>query len=405
MKFKFNTSDLATALGVVSIVSPREVMPGAGAGYLFLVRGERCFVYSRDTTCVARADFAITDVEGEGIFVYPAAYINALKANYLGDTCTLESTQDGDNFKISYEGSSGAKDERMTFDPKLLSTCDQDLAKAEDKVEFPAGILREAIGLAKPFLADSKEGRVEEQFKGLQIFDKNKPDYAKGDGYLYASNTIQTCYFQCDAFMGKQLEMHGLHLQAFVNFLSKSKGDITVCRGTNFAFAVNSAGDVYGWPRQAKSHGKFVYYGLKNDQYVLSAPKSRFENALGYTRATLDAKRDKIKVNFDPERKVLLFSVADGSSKSQSFPVSVTVEQALETNITWNVNIDHLMSLVNGVKGNEVQLRVAMVKNADKEVAMFRTIDDFRMTPDGKVVIEPEGSFQCRVTRFMPSKD
>lgn len=430
MKIKVSTSKLEAALNVVATVTPRQVSPTIGAGYLFVVRDSRCFIYSRDSTCVSRADIPVEEGDAEGMFVCPLGTAAGLKVEFLGETVTFESSEEEGTFRVGYVSSNKSTVDEGSFDPKLLSVCDTDLEKATEVTDFPTGILREAISLASPFLAPTKDGRAEEQYKGLQVFDKSKPEWEKGNGYLYASNATQTFYFQCDAFMDKQLEIHGLHLPALGTFLTKSGGEVKLHRGNNFTFAVNADGHVFGWPRQAKTHAKFSYYGLKNDQYILKIAKSHLQSALKQMRINLDSKRDKIKVQFDAESQEITLNASDGSKKSTGFPfpAKIVPNEAKEAkvakgdkakgtkddakdepkepeSITWNVNIDHLTSLVKDVKGAEVQLRVAMIKSGDKEVAMFRTIDEFRMSTDGKVVIETEGTFQCRVTRFMPSKD
>lgn len=404
MKFKLNRPDLIKAFEVVSIVTPRPVTPQGGAGYLFVVRGERCYLYSRDAMCVARAEFPISEVEGEGAFVYPAEFIDPFR--YVnGDAIAFEtSKEDDDKFLVKWQADSGESQERLTFDPDLLSTCDKELEKATTAHEFPSAILREAINQGRPFLAQPKDTRAEEQHKGLIVFDQSKPDWAKGDGYLFASNSIQAFYFHCDAFVGKHFEVHGQYLPSLTAFLSKSEGTVTFRRGDNYTFVLNSEGHVFGWPKQAKVHGKFAYYALKSEQYVFVVPKTRIVNALKYTRTSLDKSRDKIKVQYDHATSKLTFTVADGSVKARGSDIQVEVTQA-EKDQTWNVNIDHFMQLVEGVKGNNVVLRVVVATRGEKEIAMFRTIDEFRMTPDGKVVVETEGTHVCRVTRFMPSKD
>ncbi len=405
MKFKMKTADLTNAISLASIVAPRQVNAQSGSGYLFVVKGETCSVYSRDVTSVAKAEFPVTDVTEEGSFVYPAQYVDAFA--HVGETITFEAKAlEDDKFLVRYEDDMGRDMERMSFDPVLLSTCDRDLEQSTDPQEFPVGMLREAISLARPFLASTKDTRTEEQYKGLVVFDPTKDDSKKGNGNLFAGNSIQAFYFQTEAFQDKSLEIHGLYLAPLVAFLSKSEGNVTIRKGQSFTFACNSKGQVYGWPRQSKTHTKYAYYALKNDTYVFKVPKAVINNELKLTRKSLDSTRDKIKLTYNAAQKTLRFDVADSSSKAKTFAFPVEVEQAEDKDQVWSVNIDHLMTLIDGVKGNEVTLRVAIVKVKDqKDVALFRTIDAFRMTPEGKVVIEPEGSFPCQVTRFMPSKD
>lgn len=411
MKIKFNATELIAALDVVSIVTPKPVTPAVGAGYLFVVREGRCYVYSRDALSVARADFPLAEVEGEGSFVYPAEYIGALR--FLdGHTCTIEAeAQEDDRYVVRYSASNGAKSERSSFDPRLLSTCDEDLDATTASFEFSSSLLRESIRLAKPFLSDAGDTRVEEQFKALQIYDK--AESAKGDGHLFASDATRAFYFWCSAFSGKHLEVHGQHLSALQSFLAKSdKVEFRV--GNHFTFAVNSKGHVLGWPKHSKTHGKFSYYPPKNDNFVFLLSKSQFLAALQYIRSELDSKRDRIRIGYNYERKQLILSISEGTSKTESHPIPLEVKEVEGVPLTqprdwqFNCNIDHLIDLVRDVKAPKVEFRVwvAHPEGRPKEVAMFRTVDDFRIDAAGKVVVEAEGeSFSCRVTRFTPCKE
>jgi hypothetical protein len=410
MKFSCITADLIAALDAVSIVTPRALTASGGTGYLFVLRknddGHVCYVYSRDNFCVARASFPVTDAEGEGPFVYPSQFVDAFR--YLGDTCTLEATSDGDKHTVKYESNNGASSEKATLDPTLLSTCDRDLETTKDESEFSAGALREALSLARPFAAKPNDTRTEEQFKAILLFDSSKPDWAKGEGVFFASNGIQAFYLYSDLFKGRSFEVHGQHLGPLTGLLAKSEGAVTVKRGDSFTFLVNSKGHVFGWPRHAKSHGKFSYYALKTDQYVFSVAKADLLAALKYTRVELDSKKDKIKLLLDIDTKRLQFGVSEGSSKALSFPVTFAkVEKMGERSLALNVNIDHLISLIEGVRIPEVELRIALIKpeGATKEVAMFRTIEEYRVTADGKITTEGENSWPMKVTRFVPSKD
>jgi hypothetical protein len=112
---------------------------------------------------------------------------------------------------------------------------------------------------------------------------------------------------------------------------------------------------------------------------------------------------------------VISFGVSDGTSKTDSLPVTVKPKMTddckpwmEERDWSFNINIDHMIALVRDVKNNEVELHVLIappVEGRPREVAMFRTIDDFRLDVSGKVVFETEDTFSCRVTRFMPSKE
>jgi hypothetical protein len=405
MKIEFNMSELVVALDVVGIVTPRAATASGAAGYLFVVKGNKCRVYSRDSSCVAMSHFPLLSSDSDGQFVYPAEYINALKfLASTSDTCTIEATVEDEKHVVRYEASAGAKAERGSFDPQLLVTCDQDLAEASGVQEFKSGILREAIGQAKPFLA--KEAQ-DESFRGLQVLDASKPEYAKGNGCLYVSDGTRAFYFQSAHLMDKNLEIHGQHLGQLTNFLGKTDV-VTLKKGNHFTFAEDAKGNVFGWPRHAKGHAKFGYYPLKTDNFVFKVPKVRLTNSLGHARSELESKEDKIKISFDPERKALSFGVTAGTAKVEGIPVMVDVVQG-DSPKGWSfgVNINHLLELVNGVKGNEIEFRVRIIEANEgrrNDLAMFRTIDKFLLDESGKVTTEPEGAVECQVTRFMPSK-
>jgi len=419
MKIVFNLPDLLKALEVVSIVTPRAVTASGGAGYLFVVRGKECFLYSRDDLCVARAAFPVSESDQDGQFVYPAEYLDALK--YLDDdTCTLECTSIEDRFVVRYETGSGVESERSSFDPQLLSTCDEDLeAAASVSYDFNASILREAINQAKPFLGKVGDSKIGEHFKGLQIMDAQRVDkdkgvdYSKGDGYLFASDGTRTFFFHCDDFKGKSLEIHGQHLGLFVSFLAKCGSKVTIRKGGHFTFAISENGHVFGWPRHAKLHDKFNYYSLKTDnKLVFRITKAKFSNSLQHARRELPAKQDKVKLNFDPETKQLQFGIAEGTSKAKGIPIPVTIKSdaTVEELVAFSigVNLNFLIELVAPIKNQELEFRCAIFPASEqrkREVGLFRTIDDFRLDSSGKMAPKEEGTVQCRVTRFMPSKD
>jgi hypothetical protein len=414
MKFKLNASDLIAALDVVKIVTPRAVTAQGGAGYLFMVQGTKCHVYSRDDQCVARASFDLVEVDEDGSFVYPAEYIDALR--YLdGQTLTFEAeAKEDERFIVRYESSNGARTERTSFNPKLLSTCDDDLNATTTTHNYPTAILKEAIDMSRPFLAKTTDTRIEEQYKALQVFDASKPEYVKGDGHLFAADSVRAYYFWCEAFAGKGLEIHSQHLPALISFLSKSADkEVTFRMGAHFTFVENAKGHVLGWPKHAKVHAQFKYYPLKSDKNIFLIDKVQLLNSLKYTRSELEKSRDKIKIQFNHELRRVQFGVSEGTSKTDSLPVTVRPKQIdgkdwMEArDWAFSINIDHMIDLIERVKSVDVELHVLILapEGGRKEVGMFRTLDDFRLDAAGKSVFEPEDTYKCRVTRFMPSKE
>lgn len=415
MKIVFNLSDFLAALDVVAIVQPM-VVQNLPAGYLFVVEGDTCKLYSRNEMSVARASFKLTSSTGDGQFVYPASFLGALR--YLGadETCTMDATEGPDNFRVHYETSSGAESERSTIDPQLLfSTCDEDLAESTLKYEFKAKVLLEAIKQAKPFLGDCKKQEVPENFKGLQIIDATLVDkakgidYSKGDGYMFAGDGVRTFFFHCEDFKGKSLEIHGQHLSAFQSFLAKCGETVTVHKGGHFTFAENESGQLLGWTRHIHLHDKFNYFSLKNDQIVLRFSRARFLNSLHHTRSELDKDENKIKFSFDADAKQVSFTFEGAKSKTKSIPVPVSTKDGESyTGFLLGGNIDHLIELVDLAKGNDIEFRNRIFPadaTRKHDVGLLRTIDEFNLDQTGKVTPESEGNHKCRVTRYMSSKD
>lgn len=409
MKFRVNAEDLNAALEVVTIVTPRALTPAGGTGYLFVVRADKCSLYSRDSLHVAKAEFPITDVEGDGSFVYPAEYMAAFRL--IKGPITFTAVSDNETFTITYEADSGETAEHTGLDPRLIPTCDKDFDEASDERTFPAGLLREAITQSSEFVAEGKNTRVEDHFKTIQIFDDSNPAWAKGNGHLFAANGVQAYFFYSEAFEGKAFSVHGQHLALLTAFLAKAGGDVTVKTGSNFMFMV-SEGRVFGWAKHQKGHQKFAYYKIEADKVILAADKDMLLRALRHTRAELSAKRDKIRVTFSQQEGTLRFEVAEATGKAKSILVPVKVVSQEGNDLTVGVNIDHFITTIKDMKGSQVELRVAFFAatgNA-KEGAVFRTIEEFYADANGKPLIsapgvKPEGGFLCRVTRFMPSKD
>lgn len=425
IKFSVKASDLNAALDIVSIVSPRPFDKQGTAGYLFVIRGLKGYVYSRDAQHVSRSEFVLSDVEGEGAFIYPASYINAFRA--FGEHEITFSVTDGETFSVAYSCANGAKSEKSSYDPKFMQSCDKDLDGASDERTFPAAILREALSLSKAFTSDAKDTRAEEKQKTVQIFDKNfeaddpknpgqkhKP-YEKGDGYLQASNGTQLFSFYSDAFVGKSLAIHSQHLPLLQSFLAKCQGDVTLSTGANMTFARDNTGRVLGWTHHAAVLPKFASYALSSDQLVMWVDRSSVLHALKYVADEMDDRREKIKFIFDAASSSLQFQIAEGNSKTVGWPVPVRLkedETKEKRDVQLNVNIAHFKDLFDGAKSNEIMLRLTVVPPNDKrpkESGMFRTIDEFILDATGKIVggsgveKKPEGSFVCKVTRFTPS--
>jgi hypothetical protein len=359
---------------------------------------------------MARADFELSSSTEDGMFAYPSESIKALHLLSQEDTtCTLEAVVEEEKHIIRYWTPSGAEAERTTFDPELLFTCDDDLAKSEISGDpLNVSVLKEAISAAKVFLPSPKDV-VPEYTKAIQVLDKEK--FPAGDGYLYVADGVRAFYFKCSALEGRHFDLHGTHLSTFLSFASRCKGEIQLRRGDHFLFATcldeNGNGSVFGWPKYAKYHEKFSYYGLDRDGYLLRVNKARMMNALNLVRTELDSAKDKVKLTFDCEKKTIQIDVLDSSSKVKTVPLPVDVEKGDES-WTCSLNLNHLTELFSGVRSGRVEFRVLLIPpsgNRKSKVGMFRTVDHFYLDKNGKVTSEVEGSAECTVTRFMPSKE
>lgn len=429
MKFKLKAADLIKALEVVSNVTPPALTPKGESGYLMRVfqtdGGPRCNLYSRDTSEVARAGIKLLDLDEEGMCIAPIKFLQGVR--YLsGDDLSFEAKSEEGVHSISYTASSGAILAVPTIDSRLMSPIDDDLQKAGKKQSFPAPILREAISLSKPFL-DMKAKGTEEFLKTLQIFDDTNEAWAKGNGTLLTTNGTKAFYFFSEAFEKNGLAIHGAHLDRLGAFLAKCPGPVEIRHGDRWMFAINMTNDggvedaqVFGWAYNTKSHSKYAYLPLKRDQFVFRMPKATLLDALHYIHSTLEANRDKIRIQYKAlDHQVTFFSV-DNTTKGGSFPVPVDPTLGGEEDFTYNLNVAQLIELTDGVKGNEVQFRVTPIPPDERRphgAAMFRTIDDFWLNASGTVLagsgtkdaegneVRPEGGIKCRVTRFMPSKD
>lgn len=445
MRFKLKAADLIQALKTVSNVTPKPITPQGGVGYLFKTYRDteglpRCFVYSRDQSEVARADIALLELDGEGAFIAPLKLTDGIQ--YIPDyEIDFDVKADGDTHSVKYRATSPessssrpAVREATSFDPRLISPIDKDFEAATQKKTFASGILREALGLSKKFIADAKETRGEDHLQTVQIFDLSNELWAKGNGTMFSTNGTKAFYFYSEAFEDKGMAIHAQHIDRLTSFLGKCEGNVEFRSGDRMMFAaqdimgkakdaapVKLGEQVFGWAYHTKTHSKWSYYPLKLDKYILRMSKLTLVNAINYTRTALEPNRDKIRIHYNAEKKEMNFSVSDTTTKTDSFAVPVEVDLADDADFDYSLNIVQLLELIEGVKGYDVQFRVSPVPKDErrpKGAAIFRTIDEFWMDANGKVIggvssekdeagneKRPDGGFKCRVTRFMPSKD
>lgn len=418
MKVRFQVSALNAALSRASIVTPRPITPEGGGGFLFVVEDNACAIYSREQHHQIRVNLPIEEADGNGAFVFPSEKVAALK--YLEEWVEIESGHDkeGDRYWVKYEAGSKDAQEVSTVDPRTMQGFTESYNQAKEGAEFSAVLLKDAITTTKTYMAKAGTTSAEENFQTIQVFDESKEEWKKGDGYMLAADGIRLCYFYCEKLKGKGLTLHARDIPFILPFLSKCKGDVRLRHGKSMTYLVDKEGDVLGLAHNIHTHGKFSYYPLKNDQFILQVDKEPFVKALRYVRAALDSKRDKVRIQYTHTDNTLQVLATEGVAKTTGRPVVVVpVEEesgagakGSTESFATNVNLNHLIELVDPMRSHQVKLRVAVVSpgNGRKEQVLFRTLEAFHLDDDGEVVIadkEAQGkAVECQVTRFMPSR-
>jgi len=425
MKLRFQVHALNEALDVASIVPPRSIAAEGGAGYLFIVKNKECWIYSREQKHQIRVSVPLEDADGDGAFVFPAEKVGAFK--FLEGWIQIESGHEAaeDRYWLKYEAESKDKQEDIsTIDPRLMQSLDEAFQKSTEGAEFPAALLRDAITVTKPYLAKPGESRVEEHFQTLQLFDASKDEWKKGNGVMFAADGIRACYYSCDKLQDRGLALHGGSLPFVSSFLSKCSGNVQIRRGKGITFLATKAGHVLGWAHSVQEHGQFKVYSFKSDGFVFRIDKVPFVKALKYVRAALDAKRDKVRLEYSHDSKALIIRASEGVAKAVSRPIvveptpdepkggeKVAGASGESEDFAVNINLNHLIDLVDPMRSHRIELRVAVVPpaNGQKASAFFRTIDAFYLDEEGRVVIPAdveEGKLsECKVIRFMPSRE
>jgi hypothetical protein len=369
-----------------------------------------CHIYSRDGQRVTHVAIEATNADGPVDLILPASTASMFQ-HIRAATVTFTSEVDGDRYVVKFLSEHGDDYEGSSTNPKLLATCDDEFAKATGtSVTIPTGVLRLAFSTVKSYLPGSAD-RAEDFYHTVQSFDGSKPEWMKGDGIMFAANQIRASYFECPILKGKHIAVFDEHLSYVISFLSKCEGDVEIRRSDNMLF-FKAGGRILGIVHNVKQHQRFSYYSLEKDAYVFKVEKDSILNSLLYMRAALaDKGRDKIRFTYEHDkgdRGQFTFSMSESSSRSKKAPVDIKEREFREPkNFTVGVNINHLIELFQPTVCNVLEFRVCLVPSGGKEGALLRTIDTFYVDQMGKVAQDntQDGVVECKVTRFMPSKD
>lgn len=395
MKFSANVKSLVAAVDRIGGVRPS--FPRNNEGYLFSVRDDTCYVYSRDAQHVARSSFPVVESEGDVDFIYPLKAVEAFR--YLHDTITFDVAGDV-NFTVGYSSTSGASAMRSTVNPAMLARCEEDLQEVVSKAVFPAGILQLALNQAKSYASKDQELR-----KVIQIFDGTNPECADGNGIMFACDGVRIMYFECDEFKDKPLAISSEHVGLVCSFLGKCEGNVIVHNGANMIFFEDRVGDLLGVTRKTVQYQRFSRQNVESDPFILSISKDRMVASLKYLRAEAPPNKDSINVLFEVGSRALLFSMADNSSKANSMPVVVNAlrEDITMSQVACTVNVDHMIDLLEATQSNNIDMRMFVRSDG---IVLFRIVDEFFVNKVGKVLVDrtQEGAIKCKTFRMLPSK-
>lgn len=413
MKFKTNISDLLQALDVASLITPAPVDSEGSNGYLLVVQGEECHLYSDDDHQKCRVSFPIWDVEGEGAFVLPTKGVAAYQN--LEGWVEFESYEENGSHLINEVSEGGSTDKIVTFDPRSITPIDKDLKSAEDGPSFPVALLREALSLGKPYMAPENASNTKPQFKTMQIFDDSKKEWAEGNGSFFSSTGSGAFYLYCQAFEGKGLTIPGNRVGLLSSFLAKSEGEVTLRKSKHTTYLVNSKKQVIGWTDLVTSHGKYGLFPISKDKYVLHLVRDLMVKKLNYIKGKM-GKDPKIRIFYDSKTsKITLKGSTDVNSPEATVPVYPKTAEELGENkggelsdngeFAFNVNAEKLLKMFTGLKTPNAEFRLSP---ADNKGYFLRTVEEFNLNDKGKVVVgsESEGEemvYPCRATRFMLS--
>lgn len=418
--FKVDASALNRAIGVASIVTP-QVTPQTGGGYLLMVRQETCDIYSRDGKHEARASFPISEVVGEGAFILPSEAVEGL--SYVSGEILFLATEAGGSFKVKYTFGESGLVEQVSLDPRTMHMFEKDIAAAREAVspkEFTIKVLQFALGTTKSFLPKSGDTVDQDMYRSVKVFGNADPDLARANGYMFASNSKEICYFKCGAFIDKDLSLPAQHLSLIESFLGRSTGSVSIYQTDTKVYMINQLGDVLGWPRHSIEYKKFSYYA-KTDEIVVKVAPGDIIPRLKMMRANLPKDKTKIRMHFDPGTNYISFSSVAESKTLNSDPVATDkIDVRVSEPLVMNVNVLQMLHLFEAIRGDKVEFRIKIVPASDrypKDRLMFRTIDGFLLNDEGTVVggfIEnppkdtqypPKGAHECLVTRFAPGID
>lgn len=279
-------------------------------------------------------------------------------------------------------------------------------------IEIPVMILRRGITSVKSALPDPKYTKARAFYKSLQVFDASKPEWAAGDGNMFASDGTRGSYFYCDALKGKAFVLPVVHLPQIEKFLKKSRGSVHLRSDGGWDILINGDGQFFAWVREGQSHPKYSYYKEETLQFRVEtkAVKRSLKDISKALRAIGDRSTDRLRLVYDAAQGRLQFSHESSTGPISGSVITVTpaTDAARTQSFSTYVGIKEFLALIAALESKQVLLKVLVTPPGDKrthETYHFRIFERFRVNSNGKVLPGPEGGFECRVTRFIPSRE
>lgn len=436
IKFKADAAAINSALEVIKIIEPPALNQEGESGFLFVVGkmndkkedntpGPRdgqdlCWVYSTDGFRVARAEFNIREVEGEGPFIFPLGNIGGFAFAEGEVEIVAKSDNDKHTVQFSFLNEKGlAKTVKASLDPRLFTTSDKKFNDAVDSHRYKTAILRKALGMSKKFTAQEGSHTTKDEHKVVNVYDPTFDKTGKGDGVLHAADGWRAFYFECDNFKGKGVQIHSDHMAIVEKFLAKVGPDVQLRTGKDMIFATSLERDrVLGWTKHAKPPVDFKYPPKSLDKVCLQVDKVRAVAQLKFIKSQMRKGSEKINVRYKASDDTITFSTTDpGTDVATSLPIGVTRATPLDGDFKdgydYDVTLDKFLELLEGSEASMIELRMwpwpAQPGQTGKPVAGFRTLDEYVMDGEGNTLggsnaVPGENKYKCTVTRFMASR-
>ena len=433
VQFSANRSELAEALRTVQLVGrPRHATNGR-SGCLVVIEDGLGTISSRNATTwdVAAARFPVrtSSVTRGGSPIRRSMCCRyGSRRNEAAVSCRIQGYTLGDDHLVRQSTSDGASAIHATRAPGSFAPIEAHLTNLTNRRRFRTSILREAITMAKPFTLDDGANATEKRkhrrlaaFKCLRIYDSAA---GKADGTLYATNGYQHFYFYCDDFRGKSAEIPRAQIRPLAAFLRRCGPEVDLHDAPGMALATSKDWfHVFGWAKHTKPPLECKILPKNWDKVVLLVTdRAKLVEQLNFIKSELPKGHDKIEIEYKPEHEPgqLRFRfVAAGKTTSLQTDVVVAhcdlPEARLPDGIHGfanDVSVKQMLGLFQDVKAKVVEFRMFLMEEhgGPKGGAGFRTVDEFLLDKEGKVVggsgaiPDPaNGVYQCKVTRFMPS--